>query len=243
MTAPPSIIRMYLKHCKAASQRDHPPLISTLHASTLSRSSVVRHDGPKSPVCLFVRWRGRHERIVPEKGRIVADPLCDKKGGGCRGKVLKMDGCSREGDAFTLHSFTCSQAFPCKVSMWVLGSPWQGFSDGFPGNHIWTAAGDSSEKGLHKKLPLTEGKWSHVEYVFPRQQSEFTWREGAEAASGERISRVRVMVEAKDDGESTYPKTAKSSTINHKPWPGTMDDLPTINFDPGPWTLNPLLRI
>jgi hypothetical protein len=33
---------------------------------------------------------------------------------------------------------------------------WQGFSDGFPGNHIWTAAGDADEKGLHKKVPALQ---------------------------------------------------------------------------------------
>jgi hypothetical protein len=36
--------------------------------------------------------------------------------------------------------------------MWVLGPAWQGFAEEFPGNHIWSAAGDEAEKGLHKKV-------------------------------------------------------------------------------------------
>lgn len=104
----------------------------------------------------LTKWRGTHGNALPERARIVSDPLCDKKGEeGCRGKVMKMTGCATEGDAFSLHAFTCSLAFPCKVSLWVLGSAWQGFSASFPGSHIWSAAGDDKMAGVHKKIPMS----------------------------------------------------------------------------------------
>ena len=104
----------------------------------------------------LARWRGKHSAAVPSNSRVVNDPLCvggigrdlkDLAGTGCRGKVLKMEDCVGEGDAFSLEAFTCSIAFPCKVSFWFLGLAWQGFSDGFPGRHIWSAAGDDEERG------------------------------------------------------------------------------------------------
>ena len=90
--------------------------------------------------------------------RVVDDPLCgavaageEAAEAGCRGKVLKMDDCVGEGDAFTLETMTCSTMFPCKVSFWFLGLAWQGFADGFPGRHVWSAAGDDEEEGNHHK--------------------------------------------------------------------------------------------
>ena len=102
------------------------------------------------------RWRGKRESAVPLNSRIVEDPLCaaggrsstdaGSAGAGCRGNVLKMDDCMAEGDAFSFESFTCSTSFPCKVSFWFLGLAWQGFADGFPGRHVWSAAGDDEEQ-------------------------------------------------------------------------------------------------
>ena len=77
------------------------------------------------------RWRGRHRRAVPAHASVVADPLC-KDGKGCRGKVLRLDGCSAraksksgrqggdsadggDGDVFSVQSIVCSAARPCKV--------------------------------------------------------------------------------------------------------------------------------
>jgi len=168
------------------------------------------------------RWRGKRQAAVPLNSRIVEDPLCtgqgggttDGGGGGCRGKVLKMDDCIAEGDAFSLETFTCSVSFPCKVSFWFLGLAWQGFSDGFPGRHVWSAAGDDEEKGNHHKTATVRDRWTHVEYVFPRRHSEFVWAEGGQRLgahhdAGSRgrhpISRVRLMLEAHSSScNSTY---------------------------------------
>ena len=157
------------------------------------------------------RWRGKHESAVPSNSRVVDDPLCvggtgrggkDWEGTGCRGKVLKMEDCVGEGDAFSLETFTCSVTFPCKVSFWFLGLAWQGFADGFPGRHVWSAAGDDEERGNHHKTSTVRDRWTRVEYVFPRRHSEFVWEEGGKRLGGHGdrgrhvISRVRLMLEA-----------------------------------------------
>ena len=139
----------------------------------------------------LTRWRGKGGAAVPANSRVVDDPLCgavaageEAAEAGCRGKVLKMDDCVGEGDAFTLETFTCSTMFPCKVSFWFLGLAWQGFADGFPGRHVWSAAGDDEEEGNHHKTATVRDRWTRVEYVFPRRHSEFVWAEGGQRLGG-----------------------------------------------------------
>ena len=112
-------------------------------------------------------------------------------------QVLRVDGCGTEGGAFSLHSFTCSVAFPCKVSMWVLGSPWQGFSEGFPGNHIWTAAGDKSEKvasptnvlnSKHLRQAQTGIPWTPWRYTTWRLWPLFCWESYLQASACDRLA-------------------------------------------------------
>ncbi|EKX33425.1 hypothetical protein GUITHDRAFT_120374 [Guillardia theta CCMP2712] len=149
----------------------------------------------------LTRWRGKHAAAVPSRTKIVDDPLCSG-GSSCRGKVMKMTGCGEEGDAFSLESFTCSVSYPCKVSFWFLGVAWQGFSDGFPGRYIWSASGEE-EKGVHHKVSKSSDQWTRVEYVFPRQHSEFVWAEGGRDAGRAAISRVHLMLQAHSSSSSS----------------------------------------
>ena len=48
-------------------------------------------------------------------------------------------GCGSAGDAFSVDTMDCSLEAPCLVEYDTKGRAWQGFSDAYPGNHIWTA--------------------------------------------------------------------------------------------------------
>jgi hypothetical protein len=111
----------------------------------------------------LTQWRGK-SNSVPETAVVGCDPS-----GQHSGDVMHITGCSAGGDAFSLPGFHCSLANPCFVAYDAKGNPWQGFSDGFPGNHIWTAGDDAdvAAGGLHISTHHDTEDWHRVEYVFP----------------------------------------------------------------------------
>lgn len=80
--------------------------------------------------------------------------------------MLQITGCHGSGDAYSSTAFDCSLAAPCLVSYRSRGRPWQGFSSGFPENHIW-AATPSDYRGNHVSTVHSNDHWTNVEYVFP----------------------------------------------------------------------------
>lgn len=52
---------------------------------------------------------------------------------GGHNNVLRLNGCSSGGDAFTVATMDCTPENPCLVEYDTKGRAWQGFSDGFPG--------------------------------------------------------------------------------------------------------------
>ena len=90
--------------------------------------------------------------------------------------VLQITGCHGSGDAYSRDTFDCSVAAPCLVSYRARGRPWQGFSSGFPDNHIW-AATPSDYRGNHMTSVHDNNQWHHVEYVFPVGDGLYTERD------------------------------------------------------------------
>ena len=72
-------------------------------------------------------------------------------------------------------------------------------SDGFPGNHIWSATPTSYE-GQHYETETDPNFWHHVKYIFPVPEIATDHIHGAGA-----ISREHFMVESFDDHcDQTY---------------------------------------
>ena len=113
---------------------------------------------------------------------------------GGHGNVLRLNACSSGGDAFSVATVDCSLAAPCLVEYDTKGRAWQGFSDGFPGNHLWSATPVAYD-GQHVETATDARAWHHVKYVFPTNtDSMIHGDQGARAT----ISASHFMVESFD---------------------------------------------
>jgi hypothetical protein len=86
------------------------------------------------------------------------------------GGVLQMMGCDSGGDAFSEATMMCTPQFQCSVSFYTKGRAWQGFADGFAGNHVWSATpepGYMGGEGVHAQTVHDNDNWHLVEYIFP----------------------------------------------------------------------------
>ena len=98
-------------------------------------------------------WHGKDANERPETAIVMEDP------DGNHGFVMAMTDCVGGGDAFGRATFECSQENKCLVSYYIKGRAWQGFSEGYPGNHIWTAAPDNNYPGVHLQTVHDTGNW------------------------------------------------------------------------------------
>ena len=98
-------------------------------------------------------WHGKGTNERPETAIIMEDP------DGNHGFVMAMTDCVGGGDAFGRATFECSQENKCLVSYYIKGRAWQGFSESYPGNHIWTAAPDNNYPGVHLQTVHDTGNW------------------------------------------------------------------------------------
>ena len=81
------------------------------------------------------------------------------------GGVLQIAGCISGGDAFSEATMMCTPAFQCAVSYYTKGRAWQGFADGFAGNHVWSATPDSGYNngvGVHVQTVHDSEHWHLV---------------------------------------------------------------------------------
>ena len=150
-------------------------------------------------------WKGndRTTWYAYKGGRTMAtvayDPLK------MQGKVMKMNRCVWEGEAFSRKSFPCTTKFPCLVSFNVLqngdvfvqggygNTAFQGFSQGFPGHHSWTSSflhkgnnGQSSQfDGTVQSRALIKAgvkNWQQICYVWPLADfTQHKWVMGADS--------------------------------------------------------------
>lgn len=109
------------------------------------------------------RWRGKSNAATPWSATI--------EDGGANGssKGLKMNACASGGDAYSDGTFMCTPTAPCLISYWTKGRIWQGFSEQFPGPHIWTATAQDYD-GMMIMTPHTSPEdqdWTLISYVFP----------------------------------------------------------------------------
>ena len=143
-------------------------------------------------------WHGQGDHPRPETALVTEDPERD------HGMVMSMADCSSGGDAFSTQTFECSAENKCLVSYYVKGRAWQGFSSGFPENHVWTAVPDPNYNGgvgVHVQQVHDTGNWRHMQYVFPDSSTE-TMVHGDSSAS---IGQVHFMLEGFDhDCAATY---------------------------------------
>ena len=103
-----------------------------------------------------------------------------------------MMGCDSGGDAFSEATMMCTPQFQCAVSFYTKGRAWQGFADGFPGNHVWSATPDSGYMGGQGVMAQTvhdNDHWHLVEYIFPTTDTH------VHGDQTEPISQVRFMAE------------------------------------------------
>ena len=107
-------------------------------------------------------WHGKDANERPETAIVMEDP------DGNHGFVMAMTDCVGGGDAFGRATFECSQENKCLVSYYIKGRAWQGFSESYPGNHIWTAAPDNNYPGVHLQTVHDTGNW-HREIVILSQ--------------------------------------------------------------------------
>lgn len=114
-------------------------------------------------------WEGRAgPGSSPETAVIAEDPT--------HGKVLQMQSCVSGGDAFASQMVMCTRAFPCSVSFMMKGGLYQGFADGYPGAHTWSATpgtGYMAGQGVAAQT-LNQPDWHLVEYTFPMAASTGT---------------------------------------------------------------------
>ena len=83
--------------------------------------------------------------------------------------------------------------FQCSVSYYTKGRAWQGFSSGYPDNHVWSAAPDSGYQngvGVHVNTVHDNDNWHLVEYIFPTTDTH------VHGDSSEPISEVHFMAES-----------------------------------------------
>ena len=138
-------------------------------------------------------WHGQGDHPRPESALVSEDP------GGEKGMVLTMSGCASGGDAFSTQTFECSVANKCRVSYYMKGRAWQGFSSGYPDNHIWTAT-PTEYTGQHVQTVHDTGNWHHIDYIFPVDTDSFVHGDATAP-----ITNVHFMVEANDaDCGATY---------------------------------------
>ena len=86
----------------------------------------------------------------------------------------------------------CTPQFPCSVSYYTKGRLWQGFADGYSGNHVWSATPDSGYNGgvgVHAQTVHDNENWHLVEYIFPLTDTH------VHGDQSEPVSQVRFMVE------------------------------------------------
>ena len=107
----------------------------------------------------FRNWRGKSGK-APESAVIVDDPGGDP----AHGKVLATMGCGSAGDAFSVNTMDCSLEAPCLVEYDTKGRAWQGFSDAYPGNHIWTATPSDYEGQQVRTVHDTEVRLATFPY-------------------------------------------------------------------------------
>ena len=72
------------------------------------------------------------------------------------------------------------------------GRAWQGFSDGFPGNHMWTAT-PTAWDGQHVQTATDVRGWHHIKYIFPTNTDSMIHGDASAA-----ISASHFMVESFD---------------------------------------------
>ena len=142
-------------------------------------------------------WHGQGDHERPESALVMEDP------DGAHGMVLTMNDCASGGDAFSKETFECSPTNKCLVSYYIKGRAWQGFSSGYPDNHVWTATPTPDYNGgvgVHVQTVHDTGNWHHVAYVFPVDTETFV--HGDNTAG---IGDVHVMFEGFDaDCQATY---------------------------------------
>lgn len=98
---------------------------------------------------------------APQTAVLATDPI--------QGRVLAIQGCGSGGDAFSIDTVMCTPQFPCSVSFKTKGNAWQGFADGYAGNHVWSATSDSGYnggEGVHTQTVIDTTAWHLVEYIF-----------------------------------------------------------------------------
>lgn len=141
-------------------------------------------------------WRGKHAvPIVAKNATLVAGPECP----GGEGTCVKLGGCTFQGALFSTSAVLCTLAEPCIVSFQHRGGIWQGFSDGFPGRHLWTASPVPEGAGGHiVDTAMSDWAWARTEYQFPVQPN-FVWDNDKHAALGQKIGPVHFMAEVYSD--------------------------------------------
>jgi hypothetical protein len=142
-------------------------------------------------------WHGQGDHARPESALVMEDPDGD------HGMVLTMADCASGGDAFSTETFECSPTNKCRISYYIKGRAWQGFSDAYAGNHIWAATPDphyNGGVGVHVQTVHDTGNWHHVDYVFPVDTENFIHGDSTVG-----IGDVHFMIEGFDaDCEATY---------------------------------------
>ena len=81
----------------------------------------------------IVGWHGKGENIRPESAMVTEDL------DGNHGMVMKIPKCNGGGDAYSVGSFDCTYKNQCRISFYMKGRAWQGFSTGYPDLHMWSA--------------------------------------------------------------------------------------------------------
>ena len=107
-------------------------------------------------------WHGKDANERPETAIVMEDP------DGNHGFVMAKTDCVGGGAAFGRATFECSQENKCLVSYYIKGRAWQGFSESYPGNHIWPAAPDNTYPGVPLQTVHATGNW-HREIVMLSQ--------------------------------------------------------------------------
>lgn len=78
-------------------------------------------------------WRGKNGAKTPHSAVITTDPDPSHK------HVLHTRKCTGGGDAFSAATMKCTLKEPCVVEYDHKGRVWQGFANGYPGSHTWSA--------------------------------------------------------------------------------------------------------
>ena len=139
-------------------------------------------------------WKGKNGASKPHSAAITVDPDPSRK------HVLHITKCTGGGDAFSAATMECTLAKPCVVEYDHKGRIWQGFANGFPGSHTWSAT-PKAYTGSHATTVHDNHHWQHIEYIFPvKAKGGTTHVHGSSVA----VSKEHFMVEGHDaDCEKT----------------------------------------